>query len=82
VFVPLRPIGFEPKSDARNPQIWSTRTKWVVLIVSGLATFAVAIASSIYVSGVEAMQIEYREPSTTVALLGVSLYVGGMGTGR
>ncbi len=28
------------------------------------------------------MQYEFREPSTTVALLGVSLYVGGMGTGR
>ncbi|VDC05332.1 unnamed protein product [Peniophora sp. CBMAI 1063] len=66
--------------DAENPYEWRTLRKAVITAVLAFGTWSVSFASSAYTGGIEPMR-DALGASETVALLGVSLYVLGFGTG-
>ncbi|KAM5539116.1 hypothetical protein V8D89_007339 [Ganoderma adspersum] len=66
--------------DQENPFNWSKPRKWAITAQLGLSAFAVSFCSSCYSGGLASMSAELHL-STTVAILGVSLYVLGFGLG-
>ncbi|KAI1790783.1 MFS general substrate transporter [Ganoderma leucocontextum] len=66
--------------DSENPFNWSKPRKWAITAQLGLSTFTVSFCSSCYSGGLASMSAELHL-STTVAILGVSLYVLGFGLG-
>ncbi|PIL23769.1 MFS general substrate transporter [Ganoderma sinense ZZ0214-1] len=66
--------------DQENPFNWSKSRKWAITAQLGLSAFAVSFCSSCYSGGLASMSAEL-DLSTTVAILGVSLYVLGFGLG-
>ncbi|KZV70459.1 MFS general substrate transporter [Peniophora sp. CONT] len=66
--------------DAENPYEWRTVRKAAITAVLAFGTWSVSFASSAYTGGIEPMR-DALGASETVALLGVSLYVLGFGTG-
>ncbi|CAG9954736.1 unnamed protein product [Clonostachys rosea f. rosea IK726] len=67
-------------NDPRNPMQWSQFTKWFVTMAVAIATLAIALLSSAYTGGTVEIMKEF-EVSSTVATLGVSLFVLGFAIG-
>ncbi|THC97278.1 hypothetical protein EYZ11_003226 [Aspergillus tanneri] len=66
--------------DPRNPMNTPTKTKWFYTISMAWATLAVSMESSAFTGGIEQI-MEAFEVGTTVATLGVSLFVVGFAIG-
>jgi multidrug resistance protein len=66
--------------DPRNPMNFSPFRKWMLTCLVAFSCLAVSFASSAYTGGVTGL-IEQFEVTTTVALLGVSLFVLGFVVG-
>lgn len=72
-------VDFLPR-DASNPMQYPAIKKWTITLLSALSTLAVAFASSAYSGGIGEV-IVFFNVSTTVAILGVSLFVLGFAIG-
>ncbi|KAI0779744.1 MFS general substrate transporter [Fomes fomentarius] len=66
--------------DPENPYNWSRARKWAITIQLATSTFTVTFCSSCYTGGLSSMRAELHM-SEVVAILGVSLYVIGLGLG-
>lgn len=67
-------------ADPGNPRSMSTARKWLIVLVVSAGSSCVACASSIYVGTYAQIMPEFHT-SRTVATLGLSLFVAGLGTG-
>ncbi|KAK4189583.1 putative transporter mfs2 [Podospora australis] len=72
-------VEFLPQ-DSSNPLTYPASKKWAITILQALATLAVAFVSTAYSGGVFEV-IHYFGISTTVATLGISLFVFGFAVG-
>ncbi|KAK4106492.1 MFS general substrate transporter [Parathielavia hyrcaniae] len=72
-------VDFLPE-DGSNPQRYSLSKKWIITLFQALATLAVAFVSTAYSGGVLEI-IRFFHVSTTVAILGLSLFVFGFAIG-
>lgn len=66
--------------DPRNPMNAPAKTKWFYTMSMAFATLAVSCVSSAYTGGIEQIITDF-EVGTTVATLGVSLFVAGFAIG-
>ncbi|KAK3996068.1 putative transporter mfs2 [Cladorrhinum sp. PSN332] len=66
--------------DASNPMQFAPGKKWTITLIQAFATLAVAFVSTAYTGGIFEV-IKYFQVSTTVATLGVSLFVFGFAVG-
>ena len=66
--------------DPENPLNWSTARKVYITTVPAFMGFAVTLGSSVYVPGIPDIEAEFQI-SNTVALLGLSMWVLGLGFG-
>ncbi|KAI0319813.1 MFS general substrate transporter [Amylostereum chailletii] len=72
-------VNWDPE-DPEDPYNWSTAKKWLITTQLAWGTWAVAFSSSAYTGGISFMRQDIPM-SETVAVLGISLYVLGFGTG-
>ena len=68
------------ETDERNPMNFSEVSKWLITILVGVATMAVALVSSAYSGGINEVILDFRI-SEEVAILGISLFVVGFAVG-
>jgi DHA1 family multidrug resistance protein-like MFS transporter len=73
-------VDWYTTDDIDNPQNWSMKKKWVVMVQMALYTMAVYGSSSMYVAGQEGI-MEHFSVSAEVASLGLALFVVGYGVG-
>ncbi|KAI9728727.1 MAG: hypothetical protein M1828_002833 [Chrysothrix sp. TS-e1954] len=66
--------------DPRNPMLYASYKKWLLVLLVAFATLAVAFVSSAYSGGVNEI-IEQFGASEEVAVLGISLFVLGFAIG-
>lgn len=69
------------QNDHRDPMNFPQWKKWAITLLVAFATLAVAFVSSAYTGGVEQI-ITDLHTSEEVVILGVSLFVLGVGTDR
>lgn len=74
------PLDWEGPNDPANPWNWPVSKRWYGTLVPGSLCFLVTFASSVYVPGVYEVAAKF-DVSITVALLGISMYVVGLGLG-
>jgi len=74
-------VEFEGPDDPENPKNFSKITKVLIVILTSACTFCVSFASSIFSTCTEVTAAEFRV-SEEVMILGVSLYVLGLGFGN
>jgi multidrug resistance protein len=72
-------VDFLPH-DASNPQQYTRLRKWSITLIQAVATLAVAFVSTAYSGGVSEIIRDFQI-STTVAILGISLFVLGFAIG-
>lgn len=72
----LYEVTFDGPNDPIHPFNWPIRTKLILCVVLGLNCISIAMASSIFASGVEQICAIYHV-IPVVAILGVSLFVLG-----
>jgi hypothetical protein len=72
-------VDFLP-DDASNPRQFPQAKKWTITMLLAVATLAVAFVSTAYSGGVFEI-VRYFGVSTTVAILGISLFVLGFAIG-
>lgn len=75
-----RTLFFLRTLSTENPQTYSQAYKWTVTMIVATVTLAVALASSIYSGAIRSVEEDFN-PSTEVAILGVSLFVLGFAIG-
>ena len=73
----FREVVFE-ENDPFNPKNLTTVRKWSIVLVLACGSLCVTMASSIYTTTFEQMDVEFRN-SRIVATLGLSLFVFGLG---
>lgn len=73
-------VTWDGPDDPANPQNWSTFKKWQVIIVASTCSLCVTNNSSIVASNYEPIEADFGI-SRTVAILGLSLFVTGLGIG-
>ncbi|KAJ8102607.1 major facilitator superfamily domain-containing protein [Lipomyces tetrasporus] len=73
-------VGWDGPNDPANPFNWPNRKKWRITLIVALVTFCVAFASSVFTAGISSIAEEFHI-SSTVATLGLTLYVVGFATG-
>ena len=73
-------MDWEGPNDPENPMNWSFAWRVYHTSVPALLCFIVTLGSSIYTPGVKDVEVQF-DVSSTVALLGLSLYVLGLGFG-
>lgn len=66
--------------DASNPMQYPGSKKWTITLLQALATLAVAFVSTAYSGGIAEVRA-YFNVSTTVSILGISLFVLGFAVG-
>ncbi|KAF3927029.1 hypothetical protein ABW21_db0206280 [Orbilia brochopaga] len=71
---------YDSPHDPRNPQSWSTWKKWYCIFVIGTMCFVNNIGASVISLALPDIAKEFKT-SRTVATLGLSLYVFGLGIG-
>ncbi|KAF8462890.1 major facilitator superfamily domain-containing protein [Kalaharituber pfeilii] len=77
---PPGPLNWDGPDDPANPYNWPTAKRWYGTIVPGLLCLLVTFSASVYVPGVYEVSARFNV-SMTVALLGLSMYVIGLGLG-
>lgn len=73
-------VTWSGPDDPANPQNWSTFKKWQVILVASTCSLCVTNNSSIVASNYEPIGVDFGI-SRTVAILGLSLFVTGLGIG-
>jgi hypothetical protein len=73
-------VTWDGPDDPANPQNWSTFKKWQVILVASTCSLCVTNNSSIVASNYEPIELDFGI-SRTVAILGLSLFVTGLGIG-
>ncbi|KAJ5226410.1 hypothetical protein N7468_007635 [Penicillium chermesinum] len=68
------------EADERDPMNYSELKKWLITILSGVLTLAVALVSSAYSGSINEIILRFRV-SEEVAILGISLFVVGFAVG-
>ncbi|PWW80165.1 MFS general substrate transporter [Tuber magnatum] len=76
----VKALDWEGPNDPANPWNWPASKRWYGTVVPGSLCFLVTFASSVYVPGVYEVAAKF-DVSITVALLGISMYVVGLGLG-
>lgn len=66
--------------DLQDAMSFSKGWKWAIAVLQSLSTFCVTFASSIYVSGIPAIEKQFKV-SSEVAVVGLSLFVLGFALG-
>ncbi|KAJ5161558.1 hypothetical protein N7492_006950 [Penicillium capsulatum] len=66
--------------DPRNPMEFSAVSRWLIVVLMGLVTLAVALVSSAYSGSIKEIVLEFHV-SEEIALLGISLFVLGFAVG-
>ncbi|KAJ7063067.1 MFS general substrate transporter [Mycena amicta] len=66
--------------DPENPLLFSRPKKWVIISQLAFCTWTISFASSVYSSGLISMARDLKI-SNNVAIMGISLYVGGFAVG-
>jgi len=66
--------------DPRDPTQFAPSKKWTITALQAIATLAVAFVSTAYSGGITEVIMSFRV-STTVAILGISLFVCGFALG-
>lgn len=72
-------VDFLPQ-DSRNPLQFPQWKKWTITVLQAVATLAVAFVSTAYSGGIIEVIRDFHV-STTVAILGISLFVFGFAVG-
>ncbi|KAF3940002.1 hypothetical protein ABW19_dt0203083 [Dactylella cylindrospora] len=67
-------------NDPRNPMLFAQWIKWTITMVVAFATLAIAFVSSAYSGGMQQIMEDFQ-CSSTVAILGISLFVLGFTVG-
>jgi hypothetical protein len=67
--------------DPENPQTYSQPMKWFILMLVAVSTFAIALASSVFVGGISSLHRQFPNASQEVLTLGLSLFVLGFAIG-
>lgn len=68
------------EDDERDPMKFSEVSKWLIMVLVGIATLAVALVSSAYAGGLKEVILDFQV-SEEVAILGISLFVIGFAVG-
>ncbi|KAJ5996780.1 hypothetical protein N7522_008440 [Penicillium canescens] len=68
------------EEDPCDPMLFSAVTKWLIMVLVGIETLAVALVSSAYSGGIVEI-LEDFQVSEEIALLGISLFVIGFAVG-
>lgn len=74
------PLDWDGPNDPDNPWNWPMSKRWYGTVVPGCLCLLVTFTSSVYAAGVYEVSAEF-DVSITTALLGVSMYVIGLGLG-
>ena len=73
-------VTWDGPDDPANPHNMSEWRKWLIIVTTGLMTFCVSFASSVFTTTTAATSAEFHV-SEEVMLLGLSLYVCGFAVG-
>ncbi|KAK5999695.1 hypothetical protein QM012_005101 [Aureobasidium pullulans] len=73
-------VKFADDNDLRSPKSLSTWRKWVIVTVVSTTSLCVACTSSVYTGTTAQVEAEF-ETSRTIATLGLSIFVVGLGLG-
>ncbi|KAK9371453.1 major facilitator superfamily domain-containing protein [Lipomyces chichibuensis] len=73
-------VGWDGVEDPEHPFNWPNGKKWRITLIAALVTFCVTFASSVFTAGIPSIAAEFHV-STTVATLGLTLYLVGFATG-
>lgn len=74
-------VTWDGPDDPQSPKNWPKRKKWMIVISTGLMTFCVSFASSVF-STTTFVTAELFGSSSEVMILGLSLYVLGFAFGQ
>lgn len=74
-------VTWDGPNDPQKPMNWSMTKKWLIVISTGLMTFCVSFASSVFSTTTFATAAKFGV-STEVMILGLSLYVVGFALGE
>lgn len=74
-----RCLEWDGPQDMDNPHNWSTKKKWYTVMVAAFLCLVVTMGSSLYVSSVPELVIEYNI-NQTLALSGLTFYLLGLST--
>ncbi|SCW01726.1 LAFE_0E05908g1_1 [Lachancea fermentati] len=74
-----RSLDWDGPMDMDNPHSWPTWKKWGTTMTAAMMCLVVTMGSSLYVSGVPRMVMEYGY-SQTLALAGLTFYLLGLST--
>ncbi|KAL7275251.1 Polyamine transporter 4 [Rhizina undulata] len=78
--VPVGPLEWDGPNDPDNPWNWPQSKRWFGTVVPGCFCLLVTFSSSVFVPGIYGIMADLNV-SSTVALLGISMYVVGLGLG-
>ena len=73
-------VDWDGPHDPAHPKQMSARRRWMIVLTTGLMTFTVSMASSIFSTTIFVTAEEFRV-SSEVMILGVALYVLGLAFG-
>ncbi|KAF7185201.1 Citrinin biosynthesis cluster MFS transporter mrr1 [Pseudocercospora fuligena] len=73
-------VDWDGPSDPARPENWSSLRKWTIVVTTTLMTAIVSFASSVFSATIEETKAEF-DVSSTVMLLGITLYVLGFAIG-
>ncbi|RAL13079.1 MFS transporter [Aspergillus homomorphus CBS 101889] len=73
-------VRWAEDDDGENPHRLSPQRKWVIELLICSTTLCITVTSSLYVSTFRQIMAEFH-CSRTVATLGLSLFIGGLGWG-
>ncbi|KAK7204377.1 major facilitator superfamily protein [Myxozyma melibiosi] len=73
-------VGWDGPDDPANPFNFSNRRKWCITMIAAMVTFCVAFASSVFTAGIADIAADFGV-STTVATLGLTVYILGFAFG-
>ncbi|CCH60624.1 hypothetical protein TBLA_0D01160 [Henningerozyma blattae CBS 6284] len=72
-------LDWDGPADMDNPHNWSTLKKWSCTMIAAILCLVVTMGSSLYVTGVPEMVLQYHY-SQTLALAGLTFYLFGLST--
>ncbi|KAJ6171825.1 hypothetical protein N7470_000892 [Penicillium chermesinum] len=70
-------VGWDSQDDPRNPQNFSAKKKWTLLLFLSAFTFISPLASSMFAPAVGFMAKDFNETNETILSLSVSIFLIG-----
>ena len=74
-------VDWDGPDDPDNPQNWTAKKKWGIVLPLGLITLITPLASSFFAPGVPLVLREFKERSSVIATFVVSVYILGFAIG-